>query len=731
MASLRHGVLTVKISSFSHNLTGFYFTPIDGETKCLLLDPSIDKCDRITPLAEILSSGVFSEISYRELINPNDAKRFKLSLVNMQSSFDTKDLEIAIRDEISSSSCSRESVTNTCGWDNYAQAHISYVAKAVGQNPAERVKQCSGECYIGSVPDIKSYDPFGPVKIYPRTVSLVSDSNRLKRWEEFFNTSHMELVSSSVTFSQHPDALFQNFLNLMIDNGTAANDVIPMKLPLSFRVPANYVFSDNTEKMVTTWGLNIYDGACWEIALWLLKDSNASLLDQVRLSRKTTQFASIISNNVNSKQAHRYLSPVTIEANTYPSGAIDPNLRKITYPYDPNGFTFRWISNYYSYSPTTIRPQQWGSTAKYWSDFRPTTSENAWFYAIAPFIRNIHISNFKGYSGFITALSHMMDANGGFYHSPINSSWQGKSLPNESWSLTSEGNVSMYGALNRIKAYWDTQREKGEVSDSSKSSGKIEEPHGKTLRTPEDPISSGKIITMMAGIEQYFASVADHKNYFFYHGKTWLNSSWQLAMNGLRVESSGVVPFSLTTDNFNMPLASGQVYMISVNVQTWAICSLQPSIIDKIFGVRGATLKMWNNLKQTCGRKNSEGELIGFGYNNLKHEDSVISSELTFSAMMACKVLQAYYGSEANTYSIDSDLDEMEDFILTPNSGGINDHHLLFVSDISAYYNQTNIRAQTGFGSYVNPIPSIAATAWYLFYIKEFNPFTPKGLLLR
>lgn len=78
-----------------------------------------------------------------------------------------------------------------------------------------------------------------------------------------------------------------------------------MKLPLSFKVP-NYVFSGlqhdsssrnigdiyNNEKMLVnltkshppdetkfhlaTWGLNIYDGACWEVSLWLLNDNHAT-----------------------------------------------------------------------------------------------------------------------------------------------------------------------------------------------------------------------------------------------------------------------------------------------------------------------------------------------------------------------------------------------------------------------------------------------------------------------
>lgn len=246
------------------------------------------------------------------------------------------------------------------------------------------------------------------------------------------------------------DTLFQVFLNNVIDDGTAARNSNPMQLPLSFKVAKNHPFTEdpkNNEKILVTWGLNIYDGACWEIALWLLKDTNANLLDQVRLNRKTTQFGSIISNNVNSKRANQYLAPIIIDENAISSGPINPTQRSSVNPYDPNGFTFRTISNYYNYNSITIQPEQWSSIAKYWNDYNPTSGENAWFYGLGPFIRNV--SNFKGYSGFISTLFNMMDINGGFYYSPINNT-------NKTWSFSSENNCSMYGTLSQIRSYLQT-----------------------------------------------------------------------------------------------------------------------------------------------------------------------------------------------------------------------------------------------------------------------------------
>jgi hypothetical protein len=744
MTTLQNGILIAKIAPFAFNLTGFYFTPIGGETKCLLLDPSIDKSNRIFPLSEILSSGAFSTISYRELINPNDSKRFKLALVNMQSSFDSNNLETAIRDDIIGKSRNRSicnifdlSEHSQCSWDNYASAHIDYISKAVGQNPAERIKQCSGECYVGTLPDIKSYDPFFPPKIFHRDIPPITNNDklRLKAWADFFSISYRGLSTpyidlqdsvpsitlatpyrvskdpdiQTITSIQKPnDTLFQYFLINQIDDGTYAGNVNPVKIPLSFRVPAEYIFTDdinNNEKMITTWGLNIYDGACWEIALWLLKDNNSSLLDDIRSSRKTTQFASIISNNVNSQKSHKYLSPISIGSYTSPTGPQDPFIRNITYPYDPNGLSFQTISNYYSYDPIKIIPQQWNNNAKYWNDFRPISGVNSWFYGLSPFIRNANIPNFKGYSGFNSILFNMMDSNSGFFHSPINNF-------NTTLTIFNNDNASIYAALSHIKSYLS--------ANPSINIG----------------ISIGQLSTMMIGIEQLFASLADKENFFFHQGKIWIpGSGWHLNATGIKIDftsSSYLVPFAVTINDVNMPINSTKTYLIPVQTQLWTICSLQPKIIDKIFGVHGATLKLWNNLKNTCGRFNHDHELDGFGFNNIKstydnNMSTVISAELTFTAMMACKILKEYYQDTADIapYSITSDLAEMETFIYTPSN------HLLFISNNEAYFNSANIRSQTGFGSFVNPIPSITSTSWHIFYSKLFNPFVPNGTLLR
>lgn len=658
MSLLQHGILFAKFSSLDHNLTGFYFTPIGGETKCFFLNQGI-RCNRTVPLSKVLTSGAFSKISYRELLNESDAKRFKLALVNMQNSFDFNLINI----------------------NNHANVCVDHVSKIIGQNPAERIKQCSGECYVGPVPNIKSYDPFGQEKIYHRDIPLISREDQIWIYE-LAPRSYSESIPN-VTFvkpniiSEHSikpnDTLFQAFLINMIDDGLKANDVNPIKLPLSFRVPEDYIFNNINEKITTTWGLNIYHGSCWEIALWLLHDYHTILLDELRSGRKTTQFASIISNNINSPKANAYLTPIIITD----KDDNNPRQRTLTYPYDPNGFAFYILSNYYSYDNINHSPKQWNDSAIYWNDFKPTIGENAWFFGLGPYIRKFNIDNFKGYSGFISTLFNMMDTNGGFYHSPINNS-------NTCWSLLTQDNAVMYSALSHIKSHQLTKFNKSWNMGVFESITKI-------------GISLEEIDFMMKGIKQLLFSLIDRERFLFYQGKTW------------NVETS-------TWDIISKDL-------IIVNAHIWSICALQPLIIDEIFGMHGSSLKMWNNLKQICGKFNNEGELNGFGYNNTS---KVISAETTFAAMLACKILKIFYQDEADAppYSLSSDLAEMESFIYTVNSGKDGDAHLLFVSDNEAYFNHVNILSDNMY-----PIPSICATAWHIFYSKSFNPFIPDGFI--
>ncbi len=597
---LHNGLLILKIFDIDltyHNLIGFYFSPNNSYPKCLLLEPTASTYP-ILPLSEILSNGSFSEILYRELINDNDITCFKLALVNMQSSFHIK-------------FCN--------SWVDYCNAHIDYISKTIGQNISERIHQGLKNSHTAFLPQTKSYDPFAPPKVCIR--DHIIDKNHIERlsWLNVINKMNNSLSTSDIVPS---DILIKNFLINMIDNGTAANDSIPMKLPLSLRVPTNHIFYDS--HITTKWGCNIYDASCWEIALWLLQDQHN--LDNIRLCRKTTQFSSIMGNNINSRKSYRYLD----------------SDRRFIYPYDPEGLAFDTISNYYSYNPITHHPQQWNSESQYWSKFSSSLGPNTWFFIIAPFIRNSSNKEWRPHRGCISVLDNLQHIDGGFYHSPLSNT-----EPNLSISI--QDNISLYSGLSHMLAFEHFE----------------------------------KISFMMNHVIRLFSSLIDKDKYFFYSGKVFENDKWVIDTE------------------------------ISVIVQIWAICSLQPKLIDELFQTPKATLKMWHNLKEKYGVYHCR--FVGFSSSN-----NIITSEINFSAMMACKILQEYYGETM------PELTDMEWYMYQSNTNNIGDDHLLHINDNEAYFHQSNINDKDN-----NSLPSILATAWHVFYSKSWNPFVPNGSLLR
>lgn len=645
---LLNGILYLKLSLYSHTIVGFYFTPSNSESKCLIID---NKLNKIYPLSQILSSGRFSEIKYRELTQKMDITRFKLALVNMQNSFPT------IHDY---------------------HVYVDYIIKAVGENPSERLNQCHGSCYRehGPIQNIPSYDPFEPITIYHRTTPPLNseDIDYLKTITLNLSTIILpDKSNNSLNNSSIPDTLFLSFLHNIIEVGNAVETHAPVnQLPLSYRLSPDFMTSlSEKEKITLPWESSIYSCSCWEIAMWLLNDGECNMIDIIRLRRTTYQFKSIIGNNINSSEAFKYLEAL-------PSKNLKRELAT-PQPIDPEGLAFRKISNYYNYHPITYQPTAWSPSTLSWSDLVPSLYDNAWFYGISPRIR---LKKLDYSLGFISILPNMMCENGGFYHTPIS-----ENLP---LIQLTQDNAIMYAFLSEFN----------------------------TFLTPKH------FYEMKKGLKSYFKSVCDKNNYLFYHGK---KDSGEIIKEGILVRKAGLVPFTVAPTAVYMPKYLGEIsnyYLISTADQIWSICCLQPHLIDKFFGERGATLKMWNNLKDACGRLDSDGSLQGFGYNNLTPSfdqamGTIISTELTFGAMTVCKILLKYYQRMANkgAYTVEDDLYQMEKFIYDPKNG------LLNIDTQEAYFKESNLKAQTGFGEISYPYPNTIATSWHIFYAHNFNPF--------
>lgn len=670
METLEHGILFLELRSIPYSLIGFYFRPRDGPVKCLLLDPTLDPSKRIVILDHILGSSLYTQIQYRELRRPADANRLKFALINMQSSFDDQDLHQAIRDDL-----------RTMESRSYESIFLNYVIKAVGQNPAERLSQCEGVCYRGPVPNIESYDPFGPKQIYHRDLPAptLADNNHISDLSRYFARIRSSVESCSLSLLPTTsasevlipvDTLFRTFLVQAIDPGTAAGDPHPIPLPLSYRMGPHFNYESSAGMDFETylqlrWGLHLYHGSCWELALTLLNDSHQSLLDGIRVTRKTTQWGSIIGNNVNSPRGHQYPSAIALDE----SACSD---RTIVYPCDPSGLASTIISNYSSFNSKTGAPERWNQTAIQWTEWRPLLGPNIWFYLLAPSFRN---RDHPGYDGLIRTLYHLIDPFvGGFLHEPLN-------RHNSKWTFWTQDNLVLYAVLNQ----------------------------------PRSLINS-KFKPMLLS---FLGQCLDRENFFFFGRHYWKGSGLQRILDGVYSDERPLVASAKTV---RMPPLSNSIWVVSTLDQIWAVCALGPIGLEEIFGVPQAGLRLWAHLRSSCGRFSPGGELQGFGYTNIRSEfdagmGSVISAEVTFGALIAARCLRNHYGAVANSgdFSLDSDLIQMETYVYSPGN-------LLGLQNEAAYFKEATIRTETGLGEMVHPIPSILGTAWHLFYHHQLNP---------
>jgi hypothetical protein len=194
---------------------------------------------------------------------------------------------------------------------------------------------------------------------------------------------------------------------------------------------------------------------------------------------------------------------------------------------------------------------------------------------------------------------------------------------------------------------------------------------------------------ILLGIHKLFMSLINKDTYLFHDIKRWIDDKW--------------VRFPSPT--------------INTVTQVWSICILQPKILDIIFTEQGAALKLWLNLRKHCGKFGKMNELNGFAYTN---DGDYISAEVTFAALLACKILKIYYKEQADLepLMITRDTETMSKYLY---------NNLLVKTDNEAYFIHTNC-SETTFE--INNLPSTVATSWYLFYSKGFNPFMPNGSLL-
>jgi len=436
-----------------------------------------------------------------------------------------------------------------------------------------------------------------------------------------------------------------------------------------------------TEEILTSTGLNLYDGAMWQIATSLLGyiDVAEQYQQSTLVDHETLQFANIKADR-ECKGVIEYGQCVDSDENggcgfCYGDQA-DKSLSTA------NAYYFRMISDVWGYDgandvrcPTLNGlPNSWK-----WNDYRPVTGENSWASLIGPLqtaflkagkkVNNIPDDStaFTLALDIVPAIEKMLIPNhGAIYYAPRNT-WDGTDITIGD-SVSTENNASLLAGLKML-LYILQHR------SSNKYSSWIP-----------------RVDQLVKHITNYLRNTYNHQyGYFSQGGKyeartrtwTWVKEPY-----------------------------------FAVDCQTWVITVLGREVIDDWFGP-GTCLKIWNVTKNIGGfQENPTTSWVrGVGFTN-NAKDQVFSGEWSLGAINMLNVLaNSYSGNTKEALLAEAKYMRQAIEIDLVKQGTLQNGQ----AATGVYY--ANKRYYIPFGWYANPLWSTASVSWTVTTDLDFNPF--------
>ncbi|MDA8137280.1 MAG: hypothetical protein M0036_01400 [Desulfobacteraceae bacterium] len=502
-----------------------------------------------------------------------------------------------------------------------------------------------------------------------------------------------------------------------------------------------------TERVYIHNGINIYDGAVWQIAVVLGQVVNG-------FGNPHSQDAHDLANNQNLLLREGYSG----DADTAVHGANRAVTQHDLFIYnghalaDPRqAYHFRMIGRtWLSDDPFMATP--YASLIKAvdlplgnsiykpgrisWSDWKPITGENAWAFLIGPlqaaYLHHVRAkkSTFIPFQDLavqqalavLPAFAAMQTPIGAVCYAPSGTmANQGTQTVNPH-QVAVENNFSVYVGLNLLQA---TLR--AELSAQSTLKDKEKRTIQEALTTIQTMIHGGQI-----GNYQPTEGLLK-----FFQNRAWRNG--RFVQGGLAnddQQQSDWIPFL-------KPQA--------VDVNTWGVAALGARQIDAWFG-SGAAFKVWQQVKQwgACGQGKA---LWGVGFSdqdgNGTGEDrtfrqGILSAEWTAGAIVMVRNMFNYYrradagDDKARAYvaALEEDekamlkgvihlrLDHYSEFEIPGKPNNYSD----LIASRSQPYLYASRRVFIPFGWYANPLPSTSATAWIILVADGYDPFGYGGV---
>jgi hypothetical protein len=490
------------------------------------------------------------------------------------------------------------------------------------------------------------------------------------------------------------------------------------------------------ERVDVNYGTNIYDAACWQIALALaakngLKGAGGQSLDSY--PHNQTQLLQYGYDGNSPKADANVNRAFTKDDNTFRYNGIP--IHKDT-PYKAYFFrmiTRNWLSvdpfmntSYESFiSVNGTLPPNYSKGMMTWMDWKPITGENAWAFLIGN-LQSIYIQ--KVYSGLqnyvpfnslevqqaievLYAFRAMQSEIGAIYYATE------KTLGNEGpippFEVSVENNASTLGGLMILKGILE-QELKNEPNLSSSDKTEINEKLGYI----DVMINGGTTIQgrTTQGLLAFF------KNY-----------AWDL--NNQEFLQGGIAnaPNKLSWQPNLEPKA--------VDVNTWSVSVLGAERIDQWFGP-GSSYNVWQKVKSWGGYYGGakSGEIWGVGYSDSDNND-VFSAEWTCGAINMVRSLIVYYSSIGKSDYVESlKADERSMLakvmtLRTDNYPTVTNFYnrppdwsslvSLPADKLGFVYSQK--RYHIPFGWWANPLPSTTSSSWPIMLYYNYNPFALNG----
>jgi len=504
--------------------------------------------------------------------------------------------------------------------------------------------------------------------------------------------------------------------------------------PFGNRVPLDSEIAIQ-ERTLTRYGLNLYDGATWEIALALeglggvatIYESNILYPSSTGANAQVGGIIDIRSDADDYLYGQSGISGTDLPLVTLPGNVTrvvsdNGNPTDTTSQTIPGAFFYRMIGP--KYFMTDPFNGDYGNAWKYpypnndtttpwniyglihWNDWKPITGENVWAAIIGPiqvlWIQNS--TNFKPFTTFATtpppiqlaisilpALKALQSPLGALYHCP-----KGTKMfppdPSEETNVSNENNFSAYAALTMLYEIL------------------VNKTAGAT-----DPVllqAKADVKTLLSGIEMWFSKYILSNPY-----------------NGFNVVyQGGHVSFAGEFD----PVPINETGGFAVDCQTWGMTVLGQKKVDSFFGV-GTAYHVWQATKKFAGYYSPSGQLGGVGYTIVEGSETnlIWSAEWTWGAINACTKLAYEYnlaGRADLAAELTADAQSMAELVVQPmvrcaNGGWCGGG--LVQEDGSYLY--ANSRFFIPWGWYANPIGATCSTAWAIMHNHKFNPFTLGG----